>query len=67
MRLGPRSRDWSAGALFLVPAIDAQMEPYGSATWIPDRHGAHMEEIQRAGDEIGVHPHAYRWLEDERS
>ena len=47
--------------------IDAQMEPYGSATWIPDRYGAHMEEIQRAGDEIGVHPHAYRWLEDERS
>ncbi len=47
--------------------IDAQMEPYGSATWIPDRYGAHMEEIQRAGDEIGVHPHAYRWLQNERS
>jgi hypothetical protein len=47
--------------------IDAQMEPYGSATWIMDHYGAHMEEIQRAGDEIGVHPHAYRWLEDERT
>ncbi len=46
--------------------IDAQIEPYGSATWIVDRYPAHMEEIQRAGDEIGVHPHAYRWLEDER-
>jgi hypothetical protein len=46
--------------------IDAQIEPYGSATWITDHHGAHMEEIQRAGDEIGIHPHAYRWLEDER-
>jgi len=47
--------------------IDAQIEPYGSATWAVDRYGAHMEEIQRAGDEIGVHPHAYRWLENERS
>ncbi len=47
--------------------IDAQMEPYGNATWIMDRYGAHLEEIQHAGDEIGVHPHAYRWLEDERS
>ena len=47
--------------------IDAQIEPYGSATWVVDRYGAHMEEIQRAGDEIGVHPHAYRWLENERS
>ncbi len=46
--------------------IDAQIEPYGSATWIVDRYPAHIEEIQHAGDEIGVHPHAYRWLEDER-
>jgi hypothetical protein len=48
--------------------IDPQVaEPYGSATWIVDRYGAHMEEIQRAGDEIGAHPHAYRWLEEERT
>jgi len=47
--------------------VDAQIaEPYGSATWIVDRYGAHIEEIQRAGDEIGVHPHAYRWLDDKR-
>ena len=30
--------------------IDTQIEPYGSATWIADRYGAHMEEIQRAGE-----------------
>ena len=48
--------------------VDAQIaEPYGSATWAVDRYGAHLEEIQGAGDEIGVHPHAYRWLEDERT
>jgi peptidoglycan/xylan/chitin deacetylase (PgdA/CDA1 family) len=47
--------------------IDPQIEPYGSGTWVVDRYPDHMEEIQRAGDEIGVHPHAYRWLESERS
>ena len=38
---------------------------YGSATWVADAHRAHMDEIQQAGDELGVHPHPYRWLEDE--
>jgi hypothetical protein len=48
--------------------IDAQIaESYGSATWIVDRYATHLEEAQSAGDELGVHPHAYRWLEDERS
>jgi len=48
--------------------MDPQItEPYGSATWIVDHYPAHMEEIQRAGDEIGLHPHPYRWLEDERT
>jgi hypothetical protein len=47
--------------------IDPQIEPYGSGTWIVDRYPDHMDEIQRAGDEIGVHPHAYRWLKNERS
>ena len=47
--------------------MDPQVaEPYGSATWVADSYRAHMDEIQRAGDEIGVHPHPYRWLEDER-
>ncbi len=48
--------------------IDAQIaEPYGTGTWIVNRYPAHIEEIERAGDEIGAHPHAYRWLENERS
>jgi hypothetical protein len=42
-------------------------EPYGSATWVADFYRTHMDEIQRAGDEIGVHPHPYRWLENERA
>ena len=41
-------------------------EPYGSATWAAETYRAHMEEVQRAGDELGVHPHPYRWLADER-
>lgn len=48
--------------------MDTQVaEPYGSATWVADHYRAHMDEIQRAGDEIGVHPHPYRWLENERT
>src|SRR4030095_6131268 len=48
--------------------MDPQVaEPYGSATWVVDTYRAHMDEIQRAGDEIGVHPHPYRWLERERA
>ena len=48
--------------------MDSQVaEPYGSATWVADTYRAHMDEIQRAGDELGVHPHPYRWLERERA
>jgi hypothetical protein len=48
--------------------MDPQVaEPYESATWVPDSYREHMDEIQRAGDEIGVHPHPYRWLENERA
>ncbi len=46
--------------------LDPQVaQSYGSATWVVDRYRDHIEEIQQHGDEIGVHPHAYRWLEDE--
>ena len=48
--------------------MDLQVSvPYGSATWVADAYRAHMDEIQQAGDEIGVHPHPYRWLEDQRA
>jgi hypothetical protein len=48
--------------------MDPQVaEPYGSPTWVVDAYREHMDEIQREGDEIGVHPHPYRWLENERA
>jgi len=37
--------------------------PYGSASWVADRYGAHLDAVQRQGDEVGVHPHPYRWSE----
>jgi len=46
--------------------LDPQVvQAYGSATWVVDRYRAHIEEIQQQGDELGVHPHPYRWLDDE--
>lgn len=46
--------------------LDPQVaQSYGRATWVVDRYRAHIEEIQAQGDEIGVHPHPYRWLDDQ--
>jgi hypothetical protein len=38
---------------------------YGRATWAFDEHPTLLAEMERHGDEIGIHPHAYRWLPDE--
>lgn len=47
--------------------MDPQVaEPYGSPTWIVDQHETHIKDVQTYGDELGIHAHAYRWLEDER-
>jgi hypothetical protein len=44
--------------------MDPQItEPYGSPTWVVDRYRGHLEAVQDAGDELGIHPHAYRWHE----
>jgi len=37
---------------------------YGSATWVFERYAAVIDNLQRNGDHFGIHPHAYRWLED---
>src|SRR5712692_222548 len=43
--------------------MDPQIaEAYGSATWVVDRYGRHLDEVLRHGDEVGLHPHMYRWL-----
>ncbi|HEY8240540.1 MAG TPA: hypothetical protein VIH35_03795, partial [Kiritimatiellia bacterium] len=41
---------------------DPQVErSYGSATWLADRHGPILRDLAAAGDELGIHAHAYRW------
>jgi hypothetical protein len=48
--------------------MDPQVaEAYGSATWLVDRYRGHLEEVQRRGDELGLHPHFYRWLPREQA
>lgn len=37
------------------------MEVYGSPGWVADRYGAEFDELRAAGDEMGLHPHAWRW------
>ena len=34
---------------------------YGSGTYVVDRYAAQFEELIAAGDELGIHPHAWRW------
>jgi hypothetical protein len=38
---------------------------HGRASWVAERYRAHLDEVAARGDEIGVHPHAFRWLEAE--
>lgn len=37
---------------------------YGNAAWAAERYAGFFEEYRSAGDEIGLHVHTYRWLED---
>ncbi len=39
---------------------------YGSASWAIDRYPRFIEEIERQGDELGIHVHSYRWVEAEQ-
>ncbi len=36
---------------------------YGSAGWVATRYRDQIDELQAAGDEIGLHAHAWRWDE----
>jgi hypothetical protein len=48
--------------------MDPQIaESYGTASWAVDRYGSFIETIESHGDELGIHPHAYRWLEDKQT
>ena len=42
--------------------IDPQIEEtYGSPDWPWAHYPKYIEDLARNGDEIGLHPHAYRW------
>jgi hypothetical protein len=36
---------------------------YGSPTYVVDRFGDLIDKLLAAGDELGIHPHAWRWQE----
>jgi peptidoglycan/xylan/chitin deacetylase (PgdA/CDA1 family) len=50
--------------------MDPQVElAYGSAVWAAERYGAQIERLRGAGDEVGLHTHAWRrvggaWVAD---
>ena len=50
------------GALFnWFLRMDPQVEAaYGSADWAAERYGAQLEGLRAAGDEVGLHTHAWR-------
>jgi hypothetical protein len=42
--------------------MDPQIERvYGHFGWIAERFAADLDELERDGDEIGLHTHLYRW------
>lgn len=44
--------------------MDPQVErAYGSAGWAAERYGETLARLERAGDELGLHTHAWRWDE----
>ena len=34
---------------------------YGDPAWAADKYGPQLNEMMAAGDELGLHPHAWRW------
>jgi peptidoglycan/xylan/chitin deacetylase (PgdA/CDA1 family) len=45
--------------------LDPQIrDTYGRADWPLREYRSAVDELEAAGDEIGVHTHAYRWLPD---
>ncbi|HYY59265.1 MAG TPA: hypothetical protein VE842_18190, partial [Pyrinomonadaceae bacterium] len=45
--------------------MDSQIQfVYGDPAWGVRRYGRLIEELEKAGDELGLHTHAWRWDED---
>lgn len=48
--------------------MDPQVaESYGTPTWVADRYPDFIAEYLRNYDELGTHPHAYRWVEERQT
>jgi peptidoglycan/xylan/chitin deacetylase (PgdA/CDA1 family) len=47
--------------------MDEQIEQtYGNHLWVVERYGRNIQDLQVAGDELGLHTHAWRWNESGR-
>jgi hypothetical protein len=47
--------------------MDPQIEhTYSSSSWVVERHPEIFRELESAGDELGLHTHAWRWDEPSR-
>ena len=46
------------------PQID---ETYGSPDWVFAHYPEYVEDLFSQGDEIGLHPHAYRWITEKNN
>jgi hypothetical protein len=47
--------------------MDPQIaESHGSPRWVAEKYRDQLDELRAAGDVIGLHPHAWRWLPDRR-
>lgn len=47
--------------------MDPQIEgAYGSPDWVVKRRGEIIAQLEKSGDELGLHTHAWRWDEDSR-
>ena len=48
--------------------VDPQVEEtYGSADWVFTHYSKYVEDLSKRGDEMGLHPHAYRWLNEKNN
>jgi hypothetical protein len=46
--------------------MDPQVaESQGSSRFVTDRYANHLSQVEKQGDEIGIHLHAWRWLPTE--
>jgi hypothetical protein len=46
--------------------MDPQIaDTYGSPAWVAEQYPRQLAELAAAGDEVGLHVHAYRWSEDQ--